>query len=60
MAARRGNVEIARALLDCGAALDARDRGGVTPLERAVNCRKAAVAQLLMECGGPAGSANVS
>jgi len=56
MAARRGNVEIARALLDCGAALEARDRGGVTPLERSLNCRKAAVAQLLMARGAHAGA----
>jgi hemoglobin len=51
MAARRGFVEIARALLDCGAAIDARDKKGVTPLQRAINCRKQAVAQLLKEHG---------
>jgi ankyrin repeat protein len=49
MAARRGHVEIARALLDCGAAIGARDIKGNTPLQRAVNCRKNAVAQLLKE-----------
>lgn len=47
MAARRGHVEIARALLDCGAAVDARDRKGDTPLQRALNCRKENVARLL-------------
>jgi hemoglobin len=47
MAARRGYVEIAQTLLDCGAATDARDSKGVTALQRAVNCRRAAVAQLL-------------
>jgi truncated hemoglobin YjbI len=47
MAARRGFVEIAQTLLDCGAETDARDRKGDTPLERAVNCRKAAIVQLL-------------
>lgn len=47
MAARRGFVEIARALLDCGAAIDARDSKGVTPLQRARNCRKPDVARLL-------------
>ena len=52
MAARRGNVEIARALLDAGAAVNARDRKGDTPLERAINCRKSLVAQLLLERGG--------
>jgi len=47
MAARRGNVEIAEALLDCGANIDARDRGGDTPLRRALNCRKPAIASFL-------------
>ena len=51
MAARRGYLEIARALLDCGALIDARDSKGDTPLQRAVNCRKNAVAQLLKERG---------
>ena len=51
MAARRGFVGIAQALLDCGAAIEARDRKGVTPLQRAINCRKQAVAQLLKEHG---------
>jgi hypothetical protein len=49
MAARRGHFEIARALLDCGAAVSARDRKGDTPLQRAINCRKNGVAQLLRE-----------
>jgi truncated hemoglobin YjbI len=48
MAARRGNVEVAEALLDCGAEIDARDSLGVTPLRRAVNCRKPAVEALLL------------
>ena len=48
-AARRGHVEIARALLDAGAAVNARDRKGDTPLQRAINCRKNAVSQLLLE-----------
>ena len=51
MAARRGHVEIARALLDCGAAIEARDSKGDTPLQRAVNCRRDAVVQLLVERG---------
>lgn len=51
MAARRGHVEIARALLDAGAAVDVRDRKGDTPLQRAIKCRKHAVAQLLRERG---------
>ena len=49
MAARRGHVEIARALLDSGAAVNARDRKGDTPLQRAINCRKNGVSQLLRE-----------
>jgi truncated hemoglobin YjbI len=51
MAARRGHLEIARALLDSGAAVDARDRKGDTPLQRAINCRKNRVSQLLRERG---------
>ena len=51
MAARRGHVEIARALLDSGAALHALDRKGDTPLERANHCRKKGVLQLLLERG---------
>jgi hemoglobin len=51
MAARRGNTEVAGALLECGADINARDRTSVTPLQRAKNCRKAAVASLLVSCG---------
>jgi ankyrin repeat protein len=51
MAARRGHVEIARALLDSGAALNARDRKGDTPLRRAINCHKNGVSQLLRDRG---------
>jgi len=51
MAARRGNVEIAEALLDCGADREARDSLGETPLRRAVNCSKIAVASLLLARG---------
>ncbi len=47
MAARRGHVEIAEALLDCGADPRARDTSGGTPLQRALNCKKRAVAALL-------------
>jgi ankyrin repeat protein len=48
MAARRGNTEVAEALLDCGADINARDTPGDTPLQRAKNCRKAGVALLLV------------
>jgi truncated hemoglobin YjbI len=51
MAARRGHVEIARTLLECGAAIDAKDSKGDTPLRRAINCRRQAVAELLVERG---------
>jgi hemoglobin len=54
MAARRGHAEIARALLDCGAPVDARDRKGDTPLQRAINCRRDTVSQLLVERGAAA------
>jgi hypothetical protein len=50
-AARRGHVEIARALLDSGAPVNPRDRKGDTPLQRAINCRKKGVSQLLLEHG---------
>ena len=51
MAARRGFVEIARTLIDCGASLDAKDSKGATPLRRAINCRKPLVAKLLIDRG---------
>jgi riboflavin biosynthesis pyrimidine reductase len=51
MAARRGHVEIARALLDSGATVNAPDRKGDTPLQRAINCRKNGVARLLLAHG---------
>jgi hemoglobin len=51
MAARRGNVEIAVALLDLGADIDARDSLGVTPLRRALNCKKPGVVSLLLSRG---------
>jgi truncated hemoglobin YjbI len=50
-AARRGHMEIARALLDSGATVNARDRKGDTPLQRAINCRKNGVSQLLLGRG---------
>lgn len=51
MAARRGNVEVAEALLDCGADIEAQDSLGDTPLRRAVNCDKTDVAALLLARG---------
>lgn len=51
MAARRGNVEVAAALLDRGARIEARDSLGETPLRRAVNCDKVAAAKLLVARG---------
>jgi len=51
VAARRGNVEVSEALLDCGADPNVRDKAGDTPLQRAKNCRKAAVASLLVSRG---------
>jgi ankyrin repeat protein len=51
MAARRGNVEVAEALLESGAELEVRDSLGETPLRRAVNLDKTAVARLLLERG---------
>ena len=51
MAARRGSLEIAQALLDCGANIEARDSHGDTPLQRAINCRKLQMAELLLARG---------
>jgi ankyrin repeat protein len=51
MAARRGNVAAAEALLDWGADIEARDSLGETPLRRAVNCGKIEVASLLLNRG---------
>jgi hemoglobin len=47
MAARRGNVEVAEALLECGGSPEIVDIRGDTPLQRAINCRQPAVAALL-------------
>jgi len=54
MAARRGNSEVTEALLDCGADINAADKSGDTPFQRAKNCRKAAVASLLVSRGAAA------
>ena len=50
-AARRGNVSVAQALLDHGAAIDAQDAKGQTPLRRAVNCRQPEIVRLLVRHG---------
>jgi truncated hemoglobin YjbI len=55
VAARRGNTEVAEALLDCGADINARDKTGDTPLQRAKNCRKTGVASLLVSRGADPG-----
>ncbi len=46
-AARFGNVRVANALLAAGANRSAKDKKGLTPLNRALNCRKHLVAKLL-------------
>lgn len=51
MAARRGNVGVAEALLNHGAWIEARDSRGDTPLRRALNCRKNALAEFLTARG---------
>lgn len=49
MAARRGFADIAQALLNLGANVNARDRKNETPLQRAINCRRPTVVQLLTQ-----------
>ena len=56
MAARRGNVGVAAALLDCRADLEARDSLGDTPLRRSVNCGKLELTALLLSRGADAHS----
>ena len=51
MAARRGNVPVAEALLDCGADAEARDKLGDTPLHRAVKCGKTEMVAFLLSRG---------
>jgi truncated hemoglobin YjbI len=50
-ASRRGCASVAQALLDHGAAIDARDAKGQTPLRRAVNCRQLQIVRLLVRHG---------
>ncbi len=56
MAARRGNIAIAQALLNGGAALEARDKKGETPLRRAVNCGHPEFVALLLAHGADVNS----
>jgi ankyrin repeat protein len=51
MAARRGNVPVAEALLNCGADKEARDKLGETPLHRAVRCGKSEMVAFLLSRG---------
>jgi truncated hemoglobin YjbI len=51
MAARRGNVAVAEALIEAGAEIDARDGCGDTPLRRAVNCGQPGMVALLLSRG---------
>jgi ankyrin repeat protein len=54
VAARRGNVLVAQALLECGADIEARDKYGDTPLHRAVKCRQAEMVAFLLATGADA------
>lgn len=51
MAARRGNIPVAAALLDCGAEREALDKLGETPLHRAVRCGKTEMVAFLLARG---------
>lgn len=46
-AARRGHLEMALALVQAGASLNLLDSKGATPIVRAKNCRRSAVAHAL-------------
>jgi ankyrin repeat protein len=54
VAARRGNLVVAQALLECGADIEARDKYGDTPLHRAVKCRQAEMVAYLLASGADA------
>ncbi len=54
MAARRGNVQVAAALLDWGADREVRDKLGDTPLHRAVKCGKTEMVAFLLSRGADA------
>jgi ankyrin repeat protein len=54
MAARRGNVLVAQALLSGGADIEARDKYGDTPLHRAVKCKQAEMVAFLLAQGADA------
>ena len=47
-AARFGDLGVAKQLLDSGANIAARDKNGLTPLDRAIRCRRSSVAAILM------------
>ncbi len=49
MSARRGTVEIAKALIAAGASLQAQDSSGCTPLQRAIKCRQTAMIRFLTD-----------
>ena len=51
MAARRGNVPVAEALLECGADIEMRDKLEDTPLHRAVKCGKTEMVAFLLSRG---------
>jgi len=46
-AARHGHLSVLQALLDLGASTSVRDTKGFTPLDRAINCRRAEAARYL-------------
>jgi ankyrin repeat protein len=46
-AARHGSLGVAEALVECGARTDLKDKKGLTPFDRAVNCKRHEVAEFL-------------
>ncbi|WP_257288791.1 ankyrin repeat domain-containing protein [Endozoicomonas sp. SESOKO2] len=50
IAAKNGNLELIRSLLDCGADIDLQDKKGMTPLHHAVSYGDVQVLKIFLDC----------